>query len=451
MQSLQFPDSFLWGSSTSAYQIEGAWQEDGKGESIWDRFSHSPGNIRNGDTGDVACDHYHRFPEDIRLMKDLGLNSYRFSLAWSRILPTGRGKVNQAGLDFYSRLVDGLLEKNIQPFVTLYHWDLPQALQDEGGWPARSTAEAFVEYADIVTRSLGDRVRRWVTINEPAVVAWQGYLIGDHAPGQKDPLAAFRASHHVLLAHGWTLPVIRRNVPNSETGISLNVNWNQPASNSRLDREEVRWTDGLWARWFADPLYGLGYPDDILRDAVAKGYFKEMDWVKAGDLDAISEPTDFLGLNYYNRFILRGPEAGNSPQTAFPAARLNGQWTEMDWEVYPQGLFNVLVRLFTEYQPPKLYITENGASYIDVPGADGVIHDGHRTEYLTNHFAAAHRAIQAGVPLAGYFVWSLLDNFEWAYGYSQHFGVVSVDSTTQQRSPKSSALWLREVIQKNGL
>lgn len=452
---ITFPESFLWGTATSAYQIEGAWDADGKGESIWDRFSHTPGKVENGDTGDVACDHYHRWPEDIKLMEELGLQAYRFSISWPRILPQGRGQVNQAGLDFYSRLVDGLLKAGITPFLTLYHWDLPQALQDEGGWAVRSTAEAFVEYADALSRHLGDRVKHWITHNEPAVVAYNGTSSGEHAPGIQDPAAALRTGHHLLLSHGWAVPVLRQNSRDAEVGITLNINWIVPASPSQADVHAYRYADGIWMRWFLDPIYGRHYPADIVTDHVAAGYVppEGMSFVEVGDMRAIAVPTDFLGLNYYTRFLGRNhdvPEHENLPETVFQAPQNDTDWTEMAWEVYPDGLFNVLCRLHFEYQVPKIYITENGCSYSDGPDADGRVRDVRRLHYLRDHFAAAHRAMEIGVPLAGYFVWSFLDNFEWGHGYAQRFGIVWVDFGTQQRIPKDSALWYRQVIAAHG-
>lgn len=446
-----FPENFLWGAATASYQIEGAWDKHGKGESIWDRFSHTPGKVLNGDTGDVADDHYRLWKKDIGLMKKIGLQAYRFSISWPRVLPTGRGKVNQKGLDFYSKLVDSLLEAGIKPFATLYHWDMPQALEDEGGWPARSTAEAYVEYADVVTRALGDRVKNWITHNEPAVVAWLGYEIGVHAPGIKDQVKAMRAAHHLLLSHGWTLPVIRRNSPGAEAGITLNIGWKTPASNSALDRKSAREDDGKWFRWFADPLYGRGYPSDMVEyfkghSALSNG----LDFVQPGDMDTISVSTDFIGLNYYNRNLHRVNSPDNDPQIEFPKPKTPENWTEMDWENYPEGLTGVLARVYFNYQPLKLYITENGASYSTPPDEKGNVPDEHRTNYLRTHFAAMHRAIQAGVPLAGYFLWSLLDNFEWSFGYSQRFGIIWVDYNTQQRYVKDSAKWYKGVIKKNG-
>ena len=449
---LSFPPAFLWGAATASYQIEGAWNEDGKGESIWDRFAHTPGKIKNGDTGDVACDAYHRWAEDILLMKELGLKAYRFSISWPRVFPVGRGKVNPAGLDFYSRLADGLLEAGITPFVTLYHWDLPQALQDEGGWATRPTAEAFVEYADAVTRGLGDRVKHWITHNEPSVVALDGHFSGEHAPGIRDMAVAIQVSHHLLLSHGWAVPVIRRNSPGAEVGITLNVNWIVPASASAADRNALRREQGMWVRWYTDLLYGHGYPADLVADAIAEKYLppEGMSFVQPGDLQAIAVPTDFLGLNYYARFIARDNDTpDNLPQTVPISPPDEEHWTETGWEVYPDGLFNALAWIYFEYQPPKIYITENGASYSNGPDAEGRVRDAHRLNYLRAHFAAAHRAIQAGVPVEGYFAWSLMDNFEWAEGFSQRFGLIWVDYQTQKRIFKDSARWYQKVIAEN--
>lgn len=448
MTQFQFPPNFLWGSATSSYQIEGAWNEDGKGESIWDRFTHTPGKIQDGSTGDVACDHYHRWPEDVAMMADLGLQAYRFSMAWPRILPNGRGQINQAGLDFYSRLVDGLLEANIVPFVTLYHWDLPQALQDEGGWPMRSTGEAFVEYADVVSGALGDRVKHWITHNEPWCIGFLSHQIGEHAPGHQDWQEALRASHHVLLSHGWAAPVIRRNSAEAEVGITLNYTYATPASNSPADQAAARWFDGYFNRWFTDPVYGRHYPADMVAAFTAMGHLPNgLDFVQPGDMEAIAVQTDFLGVNYYTRAVLRADTPDNAPQTVFPDL----EKTEMDWEIYPEGLYRLLCRLHFDYEAPKLYITENGASYSDAPGADGKVRDDQRTEYMRQHFIATHRAIQAGAPVAGFFVWSLMDNFEWAKGYLQRFGMVWVDFETQQRIPKESMRWVSGVIAENGV
>ena len=440
-----FPENFTWGAATASYQIEGAWEEDGKGESIWDRFSHTPGKVANGDTGDVACDHYHRWPEDLALMKEIGLNAYRFSIAWSRILPDGRGKVNQAGLDLYSRLVDALLEANIEPYVTLYHWDLPQRLQDEGGWPARMIVDAFYEYADVLSRALGDRVHNWITFNEPFVSAFTGYLEGRHAPGIKDQHQALAASHHLLLSHGMAVPVLRQNSPGASVGITLNLTPQEPASPSVADRKASTWKDGYINRWFLDPLVGRAYPQDMV-DA----YGDEMEFVQAEDLEIISTPIDFLGINYYMRGINRStqiPEEENAPRTVFP----NDEFTEMNWEVYPDGMYQMLGRLHFDYNFPAIYITENGMACKDQVGPDGQVDDPARLSYLKRHLEKVHQAIAIGVPVKGYFTWSLLDNFEWAHGYAKRFGLIYVDYETQQRIPKSSAKWYAQVVRENML
>lgn len=446
MTNLTFPDTFVWGSATSSHQIEGAWDSDGKGESIWDRFTHTPGNVVNGTNADVACDHYHLWPQDIAMMQELGMQAYRFSIAWPRILPQGRGEVSQAGLDFYSRLIDGLLEAGITPFATLYHWDLPQALQESGGWPARETAEAFVTYADVVSRHLGDRVAGWITHNEPWCVSILGHEIGAHAPGWNDRPAAVRAAHHVLLSHGWAVPVLRANSPQAEVGITLNFEVAEPASRSAADLLAATQYDGWFNRWFADPLFGRGYPSDMLW-TYAESFPDGFHFVQPGDMERIAVPTDFLGVNYYSRKVLRDETAANNlPQTRFA----DQPRTDIGWEVYPEGLYTLLNRLHFDYAPPKMYVTENGASYNVGPGEDGRIHDEQRRLYLRDHLAAAHRAIDNGVPLAGYFVWSLMDNFEWAEGYTQRFGIVWVDYETQQRTFKESALWYQQAIAANG-
>jgi len=451
-QSIKFPDNFKWGAATASYQIEGAWNEDGKGESTWDRFCRQPGAIRNGDTGDVACDHYHRWKDDIGLMKELGLKAYRFSISITRILPSGRGAVNRPGIDFYSRLVDSLLEAGIEPFVTLEHWDLPQALEDEGGWTVRSTAEAFVEYTDVITLALGDRVKNWITHNEPAVVAWLGYSTGVHAPGLKDYALGLRAAHHLLLSHGWAVPVIRRNSPKAEVGIVLNIGWNVAASNGKADLDLARENDGKWFRWYADPVYGHGYPSDMVEYFSNLGVLpNDLDFVQAGDMDMIATPTDFIGLNYYSRNLHRSNTSNNDLQLVFEQPITPEYWTEIGWENYPDGLMGVLARIYFNYNPLKIYITENGASYSTPPDEHSNVPDVHRINYFKTHLAAAHRAIQAGVPLAGYFAWSLLDNFEWSFGYTQRFGIIWVDFDTQKRTMKDSAKWYRNVIEKNGI
>jgi beta-glucosidase len=426
--------------------------EDGRGESIWDRFSHTPGKIKDGSTGDIACDHYHRWREDVALMKELGLKAYRFSIAWPRILPQGRGQVNQAGLDFYSRVVDALLEAGITPFATLYHWDLPQTLQDAGGWPSRATAQAFVEYADVASRALGDRIKRWITHNEPWCASMLSYQIGEHAPGWQDWPAALAAAHHLLLSHGWAVPVLRQNSPDSEVGITLNFSPAYPATPSPEDLAAARHFDGYFNRWFADPLFRGTYPDDMVAAYIDEGHLPPggPDYIHNRDMQAIATPVDFLGVNYYTRTVINSSNASVEADMQGAQPEEPGvEHTEMGWEVFPQGLYDLLVRLHTDYKPARIYITENGASYSDGPGSDGQVHDERRVSYLRDHFAAARRAIDAGVPLAGYFIWSLMDNFEWAKGYTQRFGIVWVDYPTQQRIPKDSALWYQQVMAEN--
>lgn len=454
MTSFRFPSDFVWGTATSAYQIEGAAREDGRGESIWDRFSKTPGKIQDGSNGDVACDHYHRFEADVAMMKELGIRAYRFSIAWPRVLPSGRGARNDRGLDFYSRLVDALLAAGITPFATLYHWDLPQALQDEGGWTQRSTAEAFVEYTDIVTRRLGDRVKGWITHNEPWCAGMLSHQLGVHAPGLKDWPAALAASHHLLLSHGLAVPAIRANSPGAEVGITLNFTPSVPASPSAADREASRSFDGFFNRWFLDPVFGRHYPADMMAEYIAAGHLPAggLPALRPGDLDVIATPCDFLGVNYYTREVSRSktvPEAENLPRTVKVAPQ--SEWTDMGWEVHPDSLFGILTRIHLAYGPMKLYVTENGASYGAGPGPDGRVRDEARVRFLRDHFRAAHRAIEAGVNLAGYFVWSLMDNYEWDRGYTQRFGIVHVDYETQKRTPKDSALWYRTVIAENAV
>ncbi len=435
-----FPVGFIWGAATSAYQIEGAWNEDGKGESIWDRFSHTPGKTYNGETGDVACDHYHRWREDLALMREIGLDAYRFSVSWPRVLPSGRGRVNGAGLGFYDRLVDGLLNAGIQPVVTLYHWDLPQALQDEGGWANRDTAYLFADYAQLMVRTLGDRVSMWITHNEPWVAAFEGHLSGGHAPGLRDLPTAVRVVHHLLFSHGLAVQSIRDTRADLQVGITLNLSPVEPASDSQDDLNAASRMDGFANRLFLDPLIGAGYPQDILSllDGVTVP-------VQDGDMQVIARPLDFLGVNYYTRTVVRLAPGEGLLQVE--RVRPDGEYTTMDWEVYPEGLRILLERLHTSYPFPAYYVTENGAAFPDELQADGSVHDGRRRAYLAAHFEAAGRAIHNGVPLKGYFVWSLMDNFEWAHGYSQRFGLIYVDYPTQRRLMKDSALWYRAFLQ----
>ena len=446
-----FPPDFTWGVATSAYQIEGAAREDGRGESIWDRFSATPGKILDGSSGTVACDHYHRWRDDVGLMRDLGVTAYRFSVAWPRVLPKGRGPINRSGLAFYDRLVDALLEAGITPFVTLYHWDLPQALQDEGGWASRATADAFVAYADVVSRALGDRAGGWITHNEPWCTSLLSHHWGLHAPGTTDLRTALAVAHHVLLSHGNAVPVIRGNArPGAEVGITLNFEVCTPASPSLADREAARHADGSFNRWFLDAVFGRRYPADIVCDyALITGLpADEAEWVQAGDFDRMAAPLDFLGVNYYTRKIIRStaiPESENlAPVLERPP---DSELTTMGWEVYPDGLHQFLCRVHFEYGAPKIYVTENGSAYPDTVADDGQIHDMRRVAYLRDHLAACGRAMAAGVPLAGYFAWSLLDNFEWERGYTQRFGLVHVDYASQVRRVKDSGRYYAALIQ----
>lgn len=443
---LKFPENFLWGVATASYQIEGAVNEDGRGESIWDVFSHTPGKTLNGDTGDVACDHYHRWREDVALMKSLGYKAYRFSLAWPRILPDGRGKINQPGLDFYSRLVDALLEAGIQPLVTLYHWDLPAAL--ENAWLNRSVVDAFAEYSGVVSRHLGDRVKTWFTINEPWCASHLSYTIGEHAPGMQDRSMSILAAHHLLMAHGVAVKEIRAAVPGAKVGIVLNMSpvYNDP--DSPVSQQMIQHVDGEVNRWFIDPLYGRGYPTDMLDDYVRMGALEstQPDFIKPGDIDLIAQETDLLGINYYTPHLISA-----DTDEVLAEKRADVPKTEMGWELYPQGLFEILERVWREYQPKQMMVTENGASYGDGPDQAGKVHDQRRIDYLHSHIQAVWQAIQAGIPLTAYLQWSFLDNFEWARGYSQRFGIIYVDYETQKRYIKDSAYWYSDVIKRNGL
>jgi beta-glucosidase len=442
MTNLRFPDGFVWGAATAAYQIEGAWNEDGRGESIWDRFSHTPGKVFNGDNGDVACDPYHRWRDDISMMRDLGLQAYRLSISWPRILPEVVGAVNPAGLDFYDRLIDALLEAGIQPYVTLYHWDLPQTLQDRGGWANRETVAAFAGYADVVARRLGDRVQHWITHNEPACTSFVGHWFGEHAPGIRNG-PALPVAHHVLLSHGEAVLALRAASSAAQVGITLNFVPAYPASDSEADHGAANRFNGMNNRWFLDPLFGRGYPADIVA-----AFGPLMPRIQPGDLERISVPTDFLGINFYNRLVVRHDPSIPIVQAAFEHPE--GEYTAMDWEVYPDALRELLIYVQREYAPARIFITENGAAYADTPTGNG-IHDDGRVRYLAGHLAACRAAIDAGATLAGYFVWSLMDNFEWSFGYGKRFGIVYVDYPTQQRTPKQSAHFFRDVIARNGL
>ncbi|MFB9365200.1 GH1 family beta-glucosidase [Kitasatospora albolonga] len=439
MELRSLPDDFVWGAATAAYQIEGAVAEDGRAPSIWDTFSHTPGKVDNGDTGDVACDHYHRWPEDLGLASRLGLGAYRFSIAWPRVVPQADGVVNPAGLDFYDRLVEAQLEAGLTPFPTLYHWDLPQAQQDRGGWAERATAERFAEYAAVVAERLGDRVTNWATLNEPLCSAWIGHLDGNMAPGIKDLTTAVRASYHLHLGHGLAVQVLRESVPGAKIGIVNNLSTIEPASGSAADLAAAVRADGHINRWWLDPVFGRGYPEDMV-----KLYGVELP-VREGDMELIGAPLDWIGLNYYFRQFVTDDPSGPAP--GFRQVRgPNAEHTAMDWEVHAPGLEELILRLSNEYGASKIYVTENGSAYADTVTPEGAVHDPGRTAYLEQHLAACDRAVAQGAPLAGYFAWSLLDNFEWAYGYDKRFGLVHVDYETQRRTVKTSGLRYAELI-----
>jgi beta-glucosidase len=430
---IQFPPGFTWGVATSAFQIEGASSADGKGPSIWDTFCGSPANIKDGSNGDVACDHYHRYRDDVALMSSLGVDAYRFSMSWPRVQPAGKGAWNEAGFDFYARLLDALEEKGIAPHLTLYHWDLPQALQDEGGWLARDTAHRFAEYAHEVARRFGDRLATIATHNEPWCSANLGYGNAQFAPGVADAKQAIQVSHHLLLSHGLAMQAMRAAAPRARLGIVLNQWTADPATDSEADRALAELEYARSVQWFMDPIFKGRYPELALRAHGANAPV-----VREGDLEAIHQPLDFLGVNYYFRAFC---SAENPPRE--PARELGV--TDMGWEIYPQGLTELLVKLKGEYDLPPVYITENGMANFDEV-ADGRVDDRARIDFVARHLAALQAAMAHGVDVRGYFLWSLLDNFEWNSGYSKRFGIVYVDYANQRRTPKASALWYRDFI-----
>jgi beta-glucosidase len=464
--ALRFPPGFLWGSATASYQIEGAVDEGGRTPSIWDTFSHTPGRVERGDTGDVADDHYHRFREDIAIMVRLGLASYRFSVSWPRITPQvtadSLGPVNPEGIGFYSDLVDALLAASISPSITLYHWDLPQALEDAGGWTARSTAERFGEYAEVLAAALGDRVPLFITLNEPWCSAYLGYASGVHAPGRTDDAAALTAVHHLNLAHGLAAASIRRAAPASRVAVTFNLAWVCPETDSPQDAEAARRVDGLQNRVFLDPVLRGSYPADVQADTAA---VTDWSFVRPGDLEVISAPLDVLGVNYYSPTRVRHwtrerpkehadghGEGKASPWIACDDVEFPFQHdrkTDMGWSIDPRGMTELLLRVAREAPGREIMVTENGAAFPDVVNEDGRVVDTDRIDYLRSHLAAVHEAIEAGAPVTGYYLWSLLDNFEWAWGYAKRFGIVHVDYDTQARTPKDSALFYADVIRRN--
>lgn len=431
----RFPPDFSWGTATSAFQIEGATSAGGRGASIWDTFCRQPGAIADQSNGDTACDHYHRYAEDLDLVQQAGFDAYRFSIAWPRIQPAGRGAWNDAGLDFYDRLLDALLERGLTPHVTLNHWDLPQALQDSGGWAQRDTVPRFSDYAVRVVQALGDRIAYLTTHNEPFVQATLGHELGIFAPGLRDRRVAAQVSHHLLLSHGVAARAVRETGFSKPLGIVLNLSPIHAATNAPADMARVRLEDGILNRWYLDPLKGRGYPEDVWAHLGA-----DAPLVAEGDLGLIAEPIDFLGVNYYTRTVF------SASGVSEPSAR-HVETTAMGWEVYPDGLHELLVRLHRDYAFERLFITENGAAFDDRL-VEGAVHDEARIDYLQSHMSATLRAVEQGVPVKGYMVWSLLDNFEWASGYQKRFGIVHVDYETLKRTPKDSALWLARCLRR---
>jgi beta-glucosidase len=445
-----FPRNFFWGTATAAYQIEGAWKDDGKGESIWDRFAHTPGKIKNGDAGDVACDSYHRWREDIALMRAMNLNSYRFSISWPRIQRTGSGIANSKGLDYYSRVVDALLEARIRPFVTLYHWDLPQALEDGGGWPNRDTASRFADYVELAARALGDRVSDWMLFNEPAGFTYKGYLEGAYAPGRTSIFDFLRASHTVNLAQGAGFRALKATHPSARIGTAFSMSNCEPATNSDEDKLAAERAHAITNLWFLEPALKGRYPE-------ALAFFPQtVMGIRSGDLEKMRAPLDFIGINLYYRTIASAPSAierlSHAQQWLFPVKMVGGQQgpkTDIGWEVWPEALYDMVTRISRDFNYPQIEITESGCAYNDGPDADGVIRDSRRVEYHRQYLQAVARAIADGADIRGYHAWSLIDNFEWAEGFSQRFGLTYVDFKTQQRTIKESGRWYAKVAAEN--
>jgi beta-glucosidase len=429
---------FVWGVATSSYQIEGAANEGGRGQSIWDTFCKVPGKVANFDNGDIACDHYHRFKEDLDLMKWMGVKAYRFSVAWPRVIPDGVGRVNEMGLDFYDRLIDSLLEREIAPWLTMYHWDLPEALQIRGGWNNREVVEWFGEYAEVLTSRFGDRVKNWMTLNEPLCSAWLGHLYGDMAPGIKDLQTALNVSHHLLMSHGLACQVIRSNVSEANVGIVINVTPAVPATDSQEDSNAAQLADGFDNQWFLDPVFGRTYPADVIDTLGASPE------IHSGDMKLIAQDLDFLGVNFYFRQTVAADQ-NSKPLPIRSVNRENVKRTAMNWEVHPQAFEEILLRISKEYSPKAIYITENGSAWNDEV-INGEIIDDERIDYLARHLDVMRSAKNQGAPILGYFAWSFLDNFEWAYGYEKRFGLIYVDYKTQKRTPKKSAFFYRQLL-----
>lgn len=437
-----FDPHFLFGVATAAYQIEGAWNEDGKGESIWDRFSHTPGVIEDGSTGDIACDHYHRYREDIQLMKELGVDIYRFSISWSRIFPEGRGKVNQKGVDFYRKILDELKSRGIRSAITLYHWDLPQDLQDKGGWENEVTIRAFAEYARFLFQTFKNDVDMWITHNEPWVVTFVGHHEGRHAPGKRDFQSALLVSRNLLLSHGQVMQAFREEEIAKPIGITLNLSPVHVFTDKEEDQKAAQRFDGYLNRWFLEPLFHGQFPEDMLSLYAQKGFSISQFEEREGKL--VAQPLDFLGVNYYSRHVVR---SGTDPILEATSVELpNVEKSLMGWEVYPKGIYEIIQRVTKEYNPHAIYITENGYSSPDAPDPSGSVEDEKRIEYLRNHLLYLHKTLNEGCPVKGYFVWSIMDNFEWSHGFKQRFGLVYVDYKTLRRIPKKSFFFYQKII-----
>ena len=447
MATMKFPENFMWGASAASFQIEGAWNEDGKGENIWDRFSHIPGNVENFDNGDVACDYYHRYSTDNNIMKELGLHTQRMSISWARILPDGIGQINQKGLDFYRRAFDDMLEKGVSPFIMLYHWDLPQRLSEKGGWLNRDTADYLADLADIIYRTFPKNIPYWGTILEPQIHAYHGYWDGKHAPGIRDFSASLLAAHNLLRAHGKMVKAFRASGAEGEIGITNYLPYHFPISDAPEDMAACKRWDGVWNRWFLDPLFNGAYPEDMVQYYLTKNIV--LPEIKEGDMELISTPTDFLGLNYYYSYFIG---AGNDRwpidvKVVKPADR---EYTAMNWAICPDGFYNTLMRCWNDYKK-KIIVTENGCAFDDEISADGSVHDAKRIDYLKKHVTALRKAIQDGADIRGYMVWSSFDNFEWALGYGKRFGLTYVNYETQERIIKDSGKWYAKLIENNGL
>lgn len=444
MAIIQFPENMKWGTATASFQIEGATKEDGRGPSIWDTFCETPGKVLNGDNGDIACDSYHRIDEDVAVMKDLGIDFYRFSIAWPRIFPTGTGEVNEKGLDYYIRLVDALLENGIEPMVTLYHWDLPQALQDKGGWDNRDTIDAFVNYAEVMFKALSSKVEKWITFNEPWCVSFLSNYLGIHAPGNKDLQLAVNIAHHLHVAHGRTVQKFRALGIDGEIGYAPNTTWLEPFSNKQEDIEACRRAVGEFVEWFFDPVFKGSYPQFLVDWFKQKGVTVP---IVDGDMEDIHQPIDFVGINYYTGSVARYKEEAG--YLDFEPVDMGYEKTDIGWNIYPEGFYKLLTYVTEQYGEVPIYITENGSCYNDEPGVDGRVRDDRRINYLKQHLTSLKRSMDSGVNIKGYITWSLMDNFEWAEGYSKRFGIVFVNYRTLERIKKDSFYWFKQTARNN--